>query len=123
MKGRPLLLATLLLAGLLLAGSCTRESRVSGDFAGENDPYTGTISGDRITIVSRRGNRCTGDLGSLNPYVTRLTNCAGDLGTVAMTCTDGRRVSAGFVAETCSSGVASGWDQYGRALDFTYRRE
>jgi hypothetical protein len=118
----------LLLAALLLAGSCSSSSRVSGDFEGENDPYTGSIVGRQITMVSRSGNRCTGDLGSLNPYASApvtswLTGCAGDLGTVAMTCSDGRRVSAGFVARTCSSGVASGWDQNGRAIDFTYTRE
>ena len=113
----------LFLAALLLAGSCTPDSRVSGDFAGEDDPYSGTISGGQITMVSRKGNRCTGDLGSLNPFATRLTGCAGDIGTVVMTCTDGRRVTAAFVAASCSSGVATGSDQYGRALNFTYTRE
>jgi hypothetical protein len=122
MTARPLALAPLLVA-LLLAGSCTSSSRISGDFAGENDPYTGTISGGQITMVSRAGNRCTGDLGSLNPYPTWLTDCAGDLGTVAMTCSDGRRVTAGFVASSCSAGVASGWDQYGHELNFSYTRE
>jgi hypothetical protein len=111
------------LAALLLAGSCAPTSRVSGDFAGEDDPYTGTISGGQITMVSRKGNRCTGDLGSLNPFATRLTSCAGDVGTVVMTCSDGRRVTAGFVAAGCSSGTASGWDQYGRVLNFAYTRE
>ena len=118
MKTRPIALAL-----LLLAGSCAPSSRVSGDFVGEDDPYTGTISGSQITMVSRKGNRCTGDLGSLNPFATRLTSCAGDLGTVIMTCTDGRRVTAAFVAASCSSGVATGSDQYGRALNFAYTRE
>jgi len=61
---------------------------VSGDFAGENDPYTGTISGDRITIVSHTGNRCNRRSRLAQPYVTG-SQCAGDLGTVAMTCTTG----------------------------------
>ena len=119
MKARPLVL----LAALLFFPSCASTSRVSGDFEGENDPYTGTISGSRITMVSRKGNRCTGDLGSLNPFATWLTSCAGDLGTVVMTCSDGRRVTAAFVAASCSSGFASGGDQYGRPLNFTYTRE
>jgi hypothetical protein len=60
--------------------------------------------------VSRRATAAPA-ISAVNPYVTRLTT-AGDLGTVVTTCTDGRRVSAGFVAETRSSGVASGWDQH-----------
>lgn len=122
MKGpRPARLT--MIAALLLAAGCSSSSRVSGEFSGEDDPYTGTISGGQIVMTARKGNRCTGDLGSLNPFATRLTGCAGDLGSVIMTCTDGRRVTAAFVAASCSSGMATGWDQYGRVLNFAYTRE
>jgi hypothetical protein len=120
---RPIVRTALMLPALLLASGCAPTSRVSGEFAGEDDPYTGTIRGGQIAMVSRKGNRCTGDLGSLNPFATRLASCAGDLGTVVMTCSDGRRVTAAFVAASCTSGVATGWDQHGRVLSFAYTRE
>jgi len=67
------------------------------------------------------GNRCTGDLGSLNPYVTRLT--------IAPATSARRhdlhrrgRVSAGFVAETCNSGVATAGPIRAR-VNFTYTRQ
>ncbi|MBL8838128.1 MAG: hypothetical protein JNL66_17895 [Alphaproteobacteria bacterium] len=113
----------IVLAAAMAIGSCAPTSRVAGEFAGDDDPYTGTIVGERIEMVSRKGNRCTGSFGSINPFATRLTSCVGDIGTVIMTCTDGRRVTAGFVAASCSSGMATGADQYGRPLNFSYTRE
>lgn len=115
--------AALALAAFAALASCSNTSRVAGEFAGDDDPYTGRIVGDRIEMTSRKGNRCTGTLGSINPFATRLTSCAGDLGTVVMICTDGRRVTAAFIAASCNSGMATGADQYGRPINFSYTRE
>ena len=108
-----------------LAG-CTLTYPAVGAFEDYHESFVGTVrtslltGGGILTLrTESRSINCTGI--AQPPSIIPLSlGCAGQAGFASLTCDDGRRLTAQWVADSCTRGHGTGQDQNGAMASFVF---
>lgn len=122
------------LAALFLTVGCTATYPVVGSFDKYNEVFIGEVNADLmagrsvIEIEAKNsGMRCIG--GSRVTFIPAsnyaaglflIPYCGGQKGIAELSCDDGRRISATWTADSCTSGYGTGYDDDGARFQFAF---
>jgi len=92
--------------------------KVVGNFDDYNEVFIGDIEhylggGGVVTVEGKNSKiKCDGHFYGVNTQTVSFS-CAGQRGEAKLQCTDGRKVTATYMATSCSTGFGQGTDQHG----------
>lgn len=125
---RKIYMLCILFLWILFAG-CSVKYPVVGSFNNYNEVFKGQVDSNLLTgtsYIEVNGQvtnvKCLGNstVTYIPPISYILPVCQGQRGIAMLRCDDGRIVDAHWIAQSCTSGIGSGYDQKGNKFTFTF---
>jgi len=109
----------------LFTSGCAVTYKAVGSFDNYNEVFVGTVEANLLSgtgrIVAETKNskiKCEGQ--SYVTYIPPSLGCAGQRGKAPLSCTDGRRLTIDWVANSCTTGFGEGTDQNGATFRLVF---
>jgi len=113
----------------ILSMGCSVKYPVIGSFSNYNEVFKGQVDSNLLTGTSYievnaqvTNVKCFGNssVTYIPPISYILPVCRGQRGIAMLRCDDGRIVDSHWIAQSCTSGFGSGYDQKGNRFTFTF---